>query len=104
MWNERLPQRMSLASTGMDTCVQFGWPDGQTTPGTVNAGLRLTVCGFVSNPAGWKVEFVMGAGRRFLGGGRPRRAKPAPRRCGRVVVNHRVVPEVDVHRILDRHA
>src|SRR6267143_5348041 len=60
MWNERLPQRTSLASTGMDTCVQFGWPAGQVTPGTVNAGLRLGVCVCVSNPAGWKFDIVIG--------------------------------------------
>src|SRR6267378_6935844 len=51
---------MSLASVGMDTCVQFGWPVGHVTPGTVNAGLKLGVCVCVSKPAGWKFDSVIG--------------------------------------------
>src|SRR5260370_8384342 len=60
MWNERFCQKISLLSAGIETCVQFGWPAGQTTPGTVNAGSKFRLCLCVSNPAGWKFESVTG--------------------------------------------
>src|ERR1700675_892721 len=50
---------MSLASTGIETLVQFGCPVGQATVGLVNAGLSSRLWTWVTSPAGSGPELVI---------------------------------------------